>query len=308
MKLDIIHHNVRHWGNGKNILANYYLKHNPDVITINSHGLNPASGDFVKLFSYSNKTSGIGKHSGAAILTKSHIPHTNHKVEMDPSSLYTVINTTMGKIIIFTFYRPYRMNMFPLMDIQRVLELNLPTLILTDANVHHKAFGHSYSDRLGKLLFNFMKRKDLFFLGPNFNTFYSSINKGKPDLIIGNKNILNFSVHIKEGDRLSASDHFPIHIQLNTSPIALPANERRLNLNRANWEGFRMELEFIPLPITQNMTVQDLESNTENLMNKISTAISNNIPIQDKIIIPAFQPSTKTKKITTNLRPKAPFI
>lgn len=297
MKLDIIHHNVRHWDNGKNILANYYLKHNPDVISINSHGLNPANGEFVKLFSYSNKTSGTGKHSGAAILTKSYIPHTNHRVDMDPNSLYTIINTNMGKIVIFTFYRPCRMQMLPLIDIQKVLDLNLPTLIVTDANVHHIAFGHSYSDRLGKLLFNFMRRKDLYFLGPNFKTYFNSVNKGKPDIILGNKDILKFAVHITEGDRLCASDHLPIHIQLNTSPIAIPANESRLNLNRANWEGFRMELEEIPLPITQNMSIQELESNTKYLMNKISSAISNNIPIQDKIIIPAFQPSTKTKKL-----------
>ena len=39
MKIDIIHQNVRCWGKDKNQLANYYLSHNPDVITINAHGL-----------------------------------------------------------------------------------------------------------------------------------------------------------------------------------------------------------------------------------------------------------------------------
>ena len=40
MKLDIIHHNVRHWGHYKNGFLNYYLQHNSDIITLNSHGLN----------------------------------------------------------------------------------------------------------------------------------------------------------------------------------------------------------------------------------------------------------------------------
>ena len=44
MKLGLIHHNVRNWGYNKHQLANYYLKHNPDVITLNSHGLDPAAG------------------------------------------------------------------------------------------------------------------------------------------------------------------------------------------------------------------------------------------------------------------------
>ena len=32
MRLDIIHHNVRHWGHHKNDLSNYYLRHNPGII------------------------------------------------------------------------------------------------------------------------------------------------------------------------------------------------------------------------------------------------------------------------------------
>ena len=65
MKLDIIHHNVTHWRTDKNL-----LKRNPDIITINSHGLDSTKGQFLKLFTYSNKTTSSGMATGAAILTK----------------------------------------------------------------------------------------------------------------------------------------------------------------------------------------------------------------------------------------------
>ena len=299
MKLEIIHQNVRCWGNDKNQLANYYLKYNPDVITINSHGLDPAAGEFLKLYTYSNKTSGTGKHAGAAILTKNHIPHTNFCTGTDPNSLYTTIKTDTGDIAIYTFYRPPRLNMLPLMEIKKVLNLNIPTIILCDANVHHKAFGHNKSDQLGKLLLKFMNRNQLHFLGPDFKTFFSSTNSGKPDIIIGNNAILDLAIHITEGDRTPASDHLPIHIQLNTSPILVPSTYKRLNFNRANWEGFRKEMEEIPLPKIHNMTVGELENNTNNFIEKLSKAMENNIPDKTNILIPSFQPSNKTKKLIT---------
>ena len=110
MKLDLIHHNVNHWGSDKNLLSNYYLQSNPDIIKINSHGLDSTKGQFLKLFTYSNKTTGSGMATGAAILTKSSIKHTNYKADNDNNTLYTIIETDIGKIVIFTFYRPPRFN------------------------------------------------------------------------------------------------------------------------------------------------------------------------------------------------------
>ena len=68
-----------------------------------------------------------------------------------------------------------------------------------------------------------MNRNNLFFLGPDFKTYFSSTRSGKPDIIIGNRAILDLPIYIKEGERILASDHLPIHIQLNTSPILVPS-------------------------------------------------------------------------------------
>ena len=297
MKLDIIHHNVRHWGSDKNLLSNYYLQSNPDIITINSHGLDSTKGQFLKLFNYSNKTSGSGMATGAAILTKSCIKHTNYKADYDNNTLYTIIETNIGKIAIFTFYSPPRFNWLPLTDLQNVLNLNIPTIILTDANVKHTHFGHNNSDELGKLLYNFMKRNNLLFLGPNFKTFFSSTRSGKPDIVLGNTQMANLAIYITAGKRLSSSDHIPIHIQINSSPIAIPLPIPQLNYNRANWEGFRSELESIPLPKIQGWSIEELENNTNLLMQKITNAAKNNIPHKRYKTLPAFTPSTRTKKL-----------
>ena len=47
---------------------------------------------------------------------------------------------------------PPRQKTLPLMDILHFLKFNNPTIILTDANVKHRNFGHTSSNELGKLL------------------------------------------------------------------------------------------------------------------------------------------------------------
>ena len=49
MKLNICQNNVRHWGLHKNMLSNYYLSHDFDIITINSHGLNTENSEFINI-------------------------------------------------------------------------------------------------------------------------------------------------------------------------------------------------------------------------------------------------------------------
>ena len=58
-------------------------------------------------------------------------------------------------------------------------------------------------------------------------------------------------------------------------------------------------MEEIPLPKIHNMTVEELEINTNNFLNSQSKAMENNIPDKTNILIPAFQPSNKTKKLIT---------
>ena len=146
MRLDIIHYNVRHWWQHKHDLVNYYLKHNPDIISINSHGLNSNANKFVKIFSYSNLTTGSGPHSGSALLARTNLKHAHFKTTMDPNP-FTVSFTQIMARFSFTHYTdPPRINALPLVDIKNALNLGLPTILVGDFNIHHTNFGHNITE------------------------------------------------------------------------------------------------------------------------------------------------------------------
>ena len=79
MKIKIIHYNVWHWTNFHNInmMCNYFLKEDPDIITINSHSTTKSDKN-VKLANYSALTKNNQMNSRVAILVKKDIPHTFH--------------------------------------------------------------------------------------------------------------------------------------------------------------------------------------------------------------------------------------
>ena len=150
------------------MLSNYYISNDFDIVTINSHGLNTENKEFLKIFGYSNITTGNELHAGTAILIKSKYIHTHYKSNIDKNSAYSIIQTDKGKILIYTFYRPPRVNLLPLMEIKKILQLNIPVLILTDSNLHHRDFGHNRTDDLGRQFKNFMNQKQSIFSWTKF--------------------------------------------------------------------------------------------------------------------------------------------
>ena len=82
------------------------------------------------------------------------------------------------------------------MNLQAVLDLNLPTLILTDANLHHRDFSHNYNDDLGRQFEIFADQNNIQYIGPNFNTYYCFINKHQQQ--DDELNINKFNTDIKD--------------------------------------------------------------------------------------------------------------
>ena len=76
---------------------------------------------------------------------------------------------------------------------------------------------------------------------------------------------------------MTTSDHIPIHIEINSNPIAIPS-EPRLNYNKANWEGFRHELNQIKIPNTNKISTLKLNKITQDLITNKMKAVDNNIP------------------------------
>ena len=59
-------------GHKKTLLFNYYLSNNFDVITMNSHDLDPRKNEFLKTFTYSNITIDNGIHTAMLITSRIH--------------------------------------------------------------------------------------------------------------------------------------------------------------------------------------------------------------------------------------------
>ena len=143
--------------------------------------------------------------SGVAVLIKKDIPHTFHTDTFSNNILAATIQTKQGKMKIITFYRPPRQKDLPLMDINNLVDHNIPTLILADANSKHVNFGHNSTDSTGKLLNSFINSTDIHYIGPDFSTFHENNKSGISDIILANSKFLTMAHHIQEGDRLPCS-------------------------------------------------------------------------------------------------------
>ena len=295
MRLKIIHLNVRSWTNPQNInnISNYFLQQNPDIITINSHSITRQDKN-VKLTNYSAVTINKENHAGVAILIKQEIPHTFHIDTTNKNIMAATIQTLHEKITIINFYRPPRQQDLPLLDINKFLQFNNPTLILADANIHHHHFGNNTTDAKGKLMNNYMIHSNLHFLGPNFNTFYEQNRRGKPDIILGNTKFLTFAHHITEGPKLPTTDHIPIIIELSAAPLLIK-NTPKYNYNKAKWNEFTDHMNNLTPPNIINKSTREIDEEWDKLIKHIQHGAENYIPKSHYRLIPALTSSNRTR-------------
>ena len=150
----------------------------------------------------------------------------------------------------------------------------------------------------GRELVHLIHQNTVTHLGPDFDTFVSARGKGRPDIIIGNKNAhLNFA--IQQGP-LTTSDHIPIIFKLSTSPIMIPQRET-YNYKRADWNMFQNE-------IMQQMTVQANANNENEIINQevvdreldmwyntVENAMEKAIPKKNYLTLPHPKTSDKLK-------------
>ena len=231
------------------------------------------------------------------MLIKANLQHTFHTNTSNKNIMAATIYTMNGKITIITYYRPPRDNFLPLLDLQKFLNYNNPTIIVADCNIQHKTFGHSTTDKLGKTLNKFIIiDKNLHFLGPHFNTYFQATRKGKPDLIFCNNRFLHLATHINEGNRSIASDHIPIHITFSSNPLAIPV-QLKFNYNRANWPQFRKHMEELNLPNLINKNTSEIDKQWNILIDHIMQGANKFIPKTRYKITPAYTPSTRTKNL-----------
>ncbi len=111
----------------------YYLKHELDILLLNSHGLKNSEelkipGYRVYKINYTQTNS-----DGSAIGIKYDI---NHKLfdDFDTDFIAVQIDSSFGPIQVATTYLPPRRPFLPYTDMHRLLSNNIPTYILGDFN------------------------------------------------------------------------------------------------------------------------------------------------------------------------------
>lgn len=272
--LNIVQHNVLNWQTQKVNLLNTYQTIDPDIILINSHGLNINSE--LKIFNYNvHKRNNSGeRNDGVAIAIKKNI---KYKLLDDFTQEILAIKTetTLGEIVIGTAYLPPRRNICPYDDIMKLLNYNNPVYILGDFNARHRVFGNNNCNQIGNALNNIIQTGKLIHHGPDFGTFLTHQNTTTPDKIFtNNKAFLN--TYARPGP-LTGSDHLPIIYTISTSPIQIEIPER-LKMCTADWISYRTDLEEHEIPQLENKTLEDIDDALRKLLSAITAAVDKNIP------------------------------
>ena len=209
----IIQHNVLNWQARKNELSNIYLKEDPDIIMINSHC--QKNNEIIKLFGYNVYQRNVlnEDHAGVAIAIKKYIKHRLID-DFNEEFLALELNSNRGPFVIGTAYMPPRRQQFPYPDIMKIMRRNVPAYLIADLNAKHRNLGQNSNNFMGTELVNLIHQDMITHLGPDFDTFIRTTGRGRPDIVIGNKNaFLNYA--LQEGP-LSTSDHIyreipPLH-------------------------------------------------------------------------------------------------
>ena len=274
--ITILQHNVLHWKNRKNNLINTYLDLNPDIILINSHGLNEEEN--IKISGYNCYSKNIFNelNDGIAILIKRKF---RHRINDDflTNFLEIKIETTLGPISIATTYLPPRRAFLPFPDIHTLANNNHPTYILADMNAQHTTLGNRHNNQVGKNLDRLISQGKLQHLGPNFSTYHSPTSSTTPDIVLANNKIFH-NIEMIPGP-VTLSDHIPILMKITTKAILKPTPPM-LQLKKANWEGFKIEIEqnLADEILPNNLHFTQIDTHLNKWFNSIETAMEKHIP------------------------------
>jgi len=274
-RLTIIQHNVIAWTyRRRQELCNHYRRHDPDIILINSHSLKHPQT--LKIFNYTTYTSNKTNEGsdGVAIAVKQHIKH--KILDTFTSELMAIeIDTPHGPIIIATTYIPPRRPYIDQPDIYQLLRHRKPTYIMGDFNAHHRLFGYTDTNAVGRGLASLISDGRLTHLGPHAPTFIRDNSSTTPDIVLANTQA-NLNHHITTDD-VTSSDHLPVILTLSTNPIMVPTPPREI-LKHANWEGFKQALEHTHTPDLEGQPTHTIDHHLNQWYADIQTAREANIP------------------------------
>ena len=298
-QLVIIQHNVLAWTDSRRIeLANLYLNVNPHIILLNSHGR--TDDDQIKIYPYKFYQQNYRQtgNDGVAIGVRLNIPHRVIR-DFNSETVAITFTTTEGDFTVATCYLPPSRPYVPDRDFNRLMNIRHPVYLLGDVNAHHQAFGYNNINAVGVQLVASINRGEWSHLGPDFTTYYNHNGKGRPDIVLRNRN--SFHNYYVEPGPPSSSDHLPVIIRISTNPIANRCTPR-FDYNNADWESFKTELEHsITLDDMDGRLTTTIDTVLENWYDKILTAKTNSIPMKVFKIVPHPHNSDLQRNITEEI-------
>ena len=158
-EVKILQHNVQHWSKERSIkLGNYYRKENPEIILLNSTGVNDRNT--IKIFDYNVTSRNLNEaHAGVAVAVRRDLQYCI--VDDFADDIQGVqLGTTRGHIMIITNYSPPHRNYMPTAEIENKMQKNTPVYFVGDLNAHLPAMGYGNYNTNGREIKRLAAKQD----------------------------------------------------------------------------------------------------------------------------------------------------
>ena len=199
--------------------------------------------------------------------------------QFSDSDMVTIsIDFGTERLLVTSLYMPFDRHEGPITPklinlVKYANDGNLPLIVGTDANSHHRLWGSSDDNHRGELLFDFIMEENLDVLNIGTKPTFSAGGRNEVlDVTIVNESAKNRTNGWAVLDIESFSDHMPIKFELilNREPLI----EKFFNVRKTQWDEFTQFLEenFDPAGI------EDIDEKAEYLTNLIMEGFYNATP------------------------------
>ena len=287
MGIKVLQVNIQHWDNNHYFLKYSLSNNNPDVILLNELSLKPNS--IPKITGYKCIYKCPERFTGVAIFVK--CIHKHFFIEFDNDHiLATRLFTNLGPINIVTCYTTPRFNHHPTKEINKILDSNLPTVLIGDFNAKHAFFDNcsqGNADIRGNQLYSLCMARNLHYLGPNFNTYKCNDREGKPDIILANNQFQIFQHLISKGEAVG-SDHAPMIIHISIFPIKVLCRPRPV-IRKLGEKLFQSLLKDDTFEDLDGKQVSSIDETMEKMTKNITNATTLSCPTTRNKVISSYE-------------------